>query len=48
MIPVAVGQEVDPDSEPLPPAIIDPVPEEGKPDKLVSKIMAQVFVGKLG
>ena len=47
MIPVAVGQEVDPNLLPLPPnVIVDPVPEVDKPEKLVSKIMGQVFIGK--
>ena len=47
MIPVAVGGEVDPDQLPISPVITDPSPDLGKPDKLVIKIMARVFVGKI-
>ena len=48
MIPVVVGQEVDPDLVTTAPnVIVDPVPEVDKPEKLVSKIMAQVFIGKI-
>ena len=48
MIPVVVGQEVDPDLVMIAPnVIVDPVPEVDKPEKLVSKIMAQVFIGKI-
>lgn len=47
MIPVAVGEEVDPDQLPISPVVTDPSPDLGKPDKLVIKIMARVFVGKI-
>ena len=47
MIPVAVGVEVDPDQLPISPVITDPSPDLGKPEKLVIKIMARVFVGKI-
>lgn len=48
VIPVAVGQEVDPDLITVAPnVIVDPVPEVAKPEKLVSKIMGQLFIGKI-
>lgn len=47
MIPVAVGGEVNPDQLPISPVIPDPSPDLRKPDQLVIKVMARVFVGKI-
>ena len=51
VIPVAVGQDVDPDGISIPPSedkvITDPTPEVEKPEKLADKIMERVLIGEM-